>query len=336
MNSNSVTIAVDVMGGDNYPEAALLGINIFLKTNKNVKFLLFGDENLIQKYLKSYPLLNEFCEVIHVEEKIGDNWKVVEALRNGKNTSMWQAISAVAENKAGAVVSAGNTGALMAISKMVLKMLPKIDRPAIINYLPTKKNPFVILDLGANATCTPENLLQFAVMGDAFSKVVVDVKEPRISILNIGSEEMKGNSTVQEAAKLMTDHKKLNYVGFVEGDQLFDGNIDVVVTDGFSGNIALKVAEGTSKFLAWWLKKPLKKSILAKIGFLFLIPSLLKIRHSIDPRKYNGAMLIGLNGISVKAHGGSDKIAFASAIDATYKLIKGKVNKKIEEELNVE
>lgn len=336
MSKRSITIAIDAMGGDKAPQAIIRGINIFLKKNRNIKFLVYGDKDKLNSLIRPNSRINKFCTIVHTSSQIGDEWKVFEACKNGKGTSMWEAINAVKNGEADAVISAGNTGALMAISKMLLKTLPGIDRPAIINCLPTKKlEPVVMLDLGANSDCTPEILHQFAIMGGAYAKVVNNKLKPKISLLNIGSEQIKGNVTVQETANLLKENKRINYTGFVEGDKILDGNSDVIVTDGFTGNIALKVLEGTAKYTMWHFSRMIKKSTMAKVGLTFLLPSLLRLKNVVDPRRYNGAMLIGLNGVSVKSHGSSDKISFSSAIMATSKLISGKVNQKIVEELKL-
>ena len=340
MTKECITIAVDAMGGDNAPNATIAGINLFLSNlkSKNVKILVFGDKAKIKELAKPDTFFYDFCTIEDTKDVIGANWKVSEALRQGKDSSMWKAIQSVAEGKADAVVSAGNTGALMAVSRKVLKMLPNIERPAIVGTLPTKKDPVVMLDLGANSTCTPQNLVQFAIMGDAFSRAILDKVNPKVAILNIGSEEVKGNTVVQQASEILMRYKDkqvLNYEGYIEGNEIYDGKVDVVVTDGFSGNIALKILEGTAKYVVWSFKSAIAKSILAKIGLAFFIPVLLKLRKQTDSRRYNGAMLIGLNGISVKAHGSSDKVAIASSLDAAYKLVKSKVNSRIEEELKI-
>lgn len=336
-----ITIAVDAMGGDNAPTAIIEGILLFLlkMKGKNVKLLIFGNKTKIELLSRNNKLFNRYCEIIDTKEaKIDSNSSVLDALRTGRESSMWKAVESVKNKEADAVISAGSTGALMAISKKLLGMLEgiSIDRPSIVGVIPSKKKPIVILDLGANATCTAEVLAQFAVMGDAFAKAILDNVDPKVALLNIGSEDIKGNQVVQEAAKILSNYKEnniLNYVGFVEGNQIFDGDVNVIVTDGFSGNVALKVLEGTTRFVVWNFKKAIKRSIVSKLGLFFLLPSLLKLKKKADTRRYNGAMMIGLNGITLKAHGSSDKVSMFFSLNAAYKVVKGNINDKILKEL---
>ena len=338
--SNNVVIALDAMGGDDAPIIVIDGDNIALKKLPNVSFKIFGDANVISPLLKAYPKLLAVSEIVHTTHKILNEDKPAEALRNGRESSMRLAINSVKDLKCHAVVSAGNTGALMAMSKFVLNTIPGISRPAITTMVPTRKQPCVLLDLGANSECSKEQLIQFAFMGDAFAKTMLNIDKPRIGLLNIGSEALKGNSLVQETSELLTSYPHINYVGFAEGNDIFQGNFDVIVTDGFTGNIALKVLEGTASFIKYKILNIFTNSIfsfLPKIGFIFLYLfsfwKINRIKNEIDPRNYNGAMLIGLNGISVKSHGGADKKSFASAINVAYQLILGDVNKKIQDEL---
>lgn len=340
---SKITIALDVMGGDNAPASVIEGINIFLEDksldHSQLQLLLFGDESRVRSCGASLSAkAKEVCKFINVSGKVLDTWKVAEALRKGKGTSMWEAVQSVASNQANAVVSAGNTGALMAISKVVLKMLPGINRPAIIAMLPSgvEGRTLIMLDLGANTTATAENLVQFAVMGDAYCRLVAKVRKPKIALLNIGSEDIKGHMSIRQAGlqlEQLASQKTLDYVGFIEGNHLFSGVAEVIVTDGFSGNIGLKIIEGTSKYILDMIKGSIKRSILAKLGLMFLLPIALKLKRKVDYRRYNGAMLIGLNGICVKAHGVSDKAAMANAISNAYKLAFGKVNSKIQEDI---
>lgn len=337
-----ITVAVDVMGGDNAPNSVIEGINTIVAQKSintaDVQFLLYAvEQDLVSSGAKLSAEASSVCEFIYTSARVSDNWKVTEALKRGPGTTMWEAVNAVATQKAQSVVSAGNTGALMAISKMLLKTLPNIARPAIIGRLPSSDGKTIImLDLGANTTCVGENLVQFAVMGDAYCKVISKIKKPRVSILNIGSEDIKGLVSVRAAGKALQKYNELgiiNYVGFLEGSKLFSNEVDVVVSDGFSGNIGLKIVEGTSKYVLDMLKKSVKNSLLAKLGMLLLLPALKGIRKQVDYRNYNGAMLIGLNGISVKAHGVSDRLGMANAILNAYHLAEGDINSKILEEL---
>jgi glycerol-3-phosphate acyltransferase PlsX len=237
------------------------------------------------------------------------------ALRSGRRSSMRLAIDAVADAKADCVVSAGNTGALMAMAKFALKTLPGIDRPAIASFFPTMRGESVMLDLGANIECDAENLVQFALMGDAFARTVLGLVHPTVGLLNVGSEDLKGNDAVRAAAtKLRSPDAPVKFHGFIEGNDIAAGTVDVVVTDGFTGNIAVKTAEGTARMFGEFMRAAFKHSVLARIGYLFAADALKKMRLRIDPRRYNGAMLLGLNGIVVKSHGGADALGFANAI----------------------
>jgi glycerol-3-phosphate acyltransferase PlsX len=337
--ADKVVIALDAMGGDKAPNIVIDGACRFLKKNKdkNVYFKIFGNKDIIEPLIKKGSILIGNYDLTHTESKISSNDKPSEALRNGRESSMRLAINCVKNDEAKAVISAGNTGALMAISKFVLNTIEGIDRPAICTFVPTRKNPCVLLDLGANSQCSKEQLLQFAIMGDAFVKSVLNTQNPKIGLLNIGSESIKGNELVQQSAELISQNKNINYIGFAEGDDIFTGNFDVIVTDGFTGNVALKVLEGTAKFIKFKLSLIFKNSIFAKIGLglLFLLSAtrIIKIVNEIDPRNYNGAMMIGLKGISIKSHGSADKKSFASAILVAYKLIISNVNEKISTQL---
>ena len=337
--SKKTIIALDAMGGDKAPYIVVDGANLFLKQHKDVYFKIFGDEDLIKSLIKKDSLLESCCEIIHTKSKISSDDKPSDALRRGRDSSMRLAINSVQDGLSQAVISAGNTGALMAISKFVFNTLDGIDRPAITTYVPTRKSPCILLDLGANSQCSKEQLVQFAIMGDAFAKSILNLENPRIGLLNIGSESIKGNDLVQATADLLSKQNGINYVGFAEGDDIFTGDFDVIVTDGFTGNIALKVLEGTARFIKFKLSLIFKNSIFGKIGlgFLFLFSSLkiIKIANEIDPRNYNGAMMIGLKGISIKSHGSADKKSFASAILVAYKLINANINHKISTQLSL-
>ena len=336
---NKTIIALDAMGGDKAPHIVLEGASLFLKQYKNVYFKIFGDKDLIQQLIKKNSLLDSCSEIIHTKSKIFSDDKPSDALRKGRDSSMRLAINSVQDGLAQAVVSAGNTGALMAISKFVFNTLDGIDRPAIATYVPTRKSPCILLDLGANSQCSKDQLLQFAIMGDAFAKSILNLDNPKIGLLNIGSESIKGNELVQSTSDLLSKQNGINYIGFAEGDDIFTGNFDVIVTDGFTGNVALKVLEGTAKFIKFKLSLIFKNSIFAKIGLciLFVLAGLkiVKIIKEIDPRNYNGAMMIGLKGISIKSHGSADKKSFASAILVAYKLINANVNHKISTQLSL-
>jgi glycerol-3-phosphate acyltransferase PlsX len=313
--SASIIIALDVMGGDQAPRMVLKGADKALKRYPQAQFLLYGDEAKITPLLAKMPRLTHCSTIHHTDELVTNEAKPSVALRSGRRSSMRLAIDAVADGKADCVVSAGNTGALMAMAKFALKMLPGIDRPAIASFFPTMRGECVMLDLGANVECDADNLVQFALMGDAFARTVLGLVHPMVGLLNVGSEDLKGNDAVRAAAaKLRSGGMPVKFHGFIEGNDVAAGTVDVVVTDGFTGNIALKMAEGTARMFGEFLRAAFKHSILARIGYLFAMDALKKMRERMDPRRYNGAMLLGLNGIVVKSHGGADALGFANAI----------------------
>jgi glycerol-3-phosphate acyltransferase PlsX len=323
-------IALDAMGGDNAPQSVVDGAAIALNRYPEIEFMFFGDEKILTKLVGKHAKLAKKSAIIHSEIAISPEEKASLALRQAKTSSMGMAIDAVKTGAADAVVSAGNTGALMAISKISLRTLAGIDRPAICSLFPTVKGQSVMLDLGANSECTAENLFQFAVMGEAFCRVVLARKDPSIGILNIGSEAGKGIDSVRRAADLLQNTSlPLNFYGFIEGNDIAAGVVDVVVTDGFSGNIALKTAEGAGKLCADFLKKGLTSSPRARLGALLAKPALKSIFKKIDPRSHNGGMFIGLNGIVVKSHGGTDEVGYANAIEVTRNLVQDKINEQI-------
>lgn len=323
------------MGGDKAPQCVVEGAQIIAKSNPNIKFLLFGDSAKIDPILQKCAELKEQSSLIHTEEFISADEKPSVALRKGTKSSMRLAINAVKDGEADVVVSAGNTGALMAIAKIVLRPLPSIDRPAIVTSIPNqKKTATVLLDMGANVECGSDVLFQFAVMGHAFARVVLKIEQPTIGILNVGSEELKGSDAVKVAATLLKESElKDSFHGYVEGDDILKGTVDVVVTDGFSGNITLKAIEGTAKMISGFIKEGFKSSIFGKIGYLFAGYSIQKAIKRTDPRLHNGAMLIGLNGVAVKSHGGTDAFGFSNAIKVAISLVENKINEKITEEL---
>jgi glycerol-3-phosphate acyltransferase PlsX len=323
-----------VMGGDNAPDMVLKGADLALVRFPDLHFLLFGDQVAIAAQLESLPRVKAASTVMHAEDVITADAKPSAAIRAGKQSSMRLAIDAVSQGKADCAISAGNTGALMAIAKIVLKTMPGIDRPAIAAFMPTRKGETVLLDLGANVECDADNLVQFALMGDAFARTVLGLVKPTIGLLNIGSEELKGNESVREAnTRLREGVPGLNYYGFVEGDDIGAGTVDVVVTDGFTGNIALKTIEGIVKLYGEYMRGAFASSWMARIGYIFARPALARLRERVDPRRYNGAMLLGLNGIVVKSHGGSDALGFANAIGVAHDLMANGFLARIREEL---
>lgn len=313
--TKTVTIALDVMGGDDAPEIVLRGADIARERFPFVRFLLFGVEARMADVMSGLPRLGEASRIIHTDVVIASDAKPSVAVRSGRRSSMRLAIDAVADGTARAVVSAGNTGALMAMAKLSLRTLPGIDRPAIAAFFPTARGESVMLDLGANVECSAENLLQFAIMGDVFARTVLGVAKPTIGILNIGAEDLKGREELRVAAAMIrATHLADCFHGFVEGDDIAAGTVDVIVADGFTGNVALKTAEGTARLLGHYLRESFKHSSWGKLGYLFARPAISRFRGRTDPRRYNGAMFLGLNGIAVKSHGGTDALGFANAI----------------------
>ncbi len=328
-----LTLSIDAMGGDNAPDMVLEGIQVALKKHPNLKFLLFGDEVKLKKSLGRYSIAAAASEIFHTPDVITNEAKVAQALRSGRNSSMRLAINAVGAGDAAGVVSAGNTGALMATAKFVLKTLPGIDRPAMPAYFPTMRGKSVMLDLGANVECDAENLVQFAVMGEVFARIGLNIENPSVGILNIGVEDLKGRKSVKDAATILqASDLPIKFHGFVEGDDIAKGTVDVIVTDGFTGNIALKTAEGTAKMFATFLKDALTSSPLSMLGALLAKPALNKLKDHMDPRRYNGAMMLGLNGVCVKSHGGTDGLGYAHAIDVAAELVKHNINDAIKED----
>jgi len=340
----NLVISLDGMGGDDAPQIVVEGAHLARKKYPDAEFIIFGDENKIRPLIKNYPGLENVMEVRHTLDRITSEDKPSTALRNGRNSSMRLAINAVGEGEAHCVVSAGNTGALMAIAKFVLKVLPGITRPAIATHLPTKVagHGVVMLDLGANVECDPKNLLEFGVLGGVFSREILKIPEPRIGILNIGSESVKGHEVVKAAAELFSAaaHLPGKYIGFVEGDDIGAGTVDVVVTDGFTGNIALKTMEGTARMMASLVKQSFQSSWLMKLGIvlclpgiLVALPAFLALKKRIDPRSYNGASLMGLKGLCIKSHGGTDAVGFAHAIGVAAEMSLTRFNEIVEQEL---
>ncbi|MEZ5825041.1 MAG: phosphate acyltransferase PlsX [Geminicoccaceae bacterium] len=323
-------LALDAMGGDDAPAMVIDGAALAFERDPEIRFLMVGDENRLRPLLARHHALEAACEFRHTEEFVAGDAKPSTALRQGRNSSMRLAIDAVRDGQAAAAVSAGNTGALMAMAKVVLRTLPSIDRPAIASVLPSRQRPVVMLDLGANVDCSAENLLQFAVMGEVFARAVLDVEKPRIGLLNVGTEEVKGDNVVREAATLLRDSGlDIDYAGFVEGNDVIDGSVDVVVTDGFTGNVALKIAEGTASLYAGALRTAFRSSLRGKLAYLLGRSALGGLRAKFDPRLYNGAMFLGVNGVVVKSHGGTDAVGFATAIKAAVDIARRGTNERI-------
>lgn len=313
--SGHLTIALDAMGGDLGPEAVVPGAALALQKNKDLHFIIYGDAGKIEPFLTQHPKLAKVSEVHHTEFAVSPEEKPGVALRTGRQSSMRLAINAVQEKRADCVVSGGNTGALMAMAKLVLRCLPGIERPAIASLLPTVDKEIVMLDLGANLECNAEMLVQFAILGSVYARVVRGHDQPTVGLLNIGSEDAKGHEEIREAAAIL---QRINfpgkYEGFIEGNDIPMGTVDVVVTDGFTGNVALKTAEGVSKLMTTILKRKLKASPIAMFGAILASGALRKLKNEMDPRLYNGGMFLGLDGVCVKSHGGMDAIGFCNAI----------------------
>lgn len=319
------------MGGDNAPGCVIEGINFLEKDiKKDLFFLLYGDERKIERYLLKYPEVRKISKIYHTDVYITGDDKPSLALRK-RDSSMRLAIDALKSGQAEAVISAGNTGALMGIAKMVLKTIPGIDRPALIQLIPNfLGRSTALLDMGANIDCDSTNLFQFAIMGSAFYKAAKNCSNPKIAILNVGSEEMKGNDAVKNASQMLKNScLKDNFLGYLEGDDIMKGLADVVVTDGFTGNVALKAIEGASKFFSGVMKDGFSSSFMSKIGYLLASSGINKAKKKIDHKQHNGAMLVGLNGIVVKSHGNADKVSFVNAIKNTANLVKNKINDEI-------
>lgn len=319
------------MGGDDAPQMTVEGVAQALAMLPHVRVILFGKENEIAPVLATMPTdVQSRVEVRHTEDVVTNDEKPGVALRSGRNSSMRLAINAVGDGEAAGIISAGNTGALMAMAKFVLKTLPGVDRPAIATYFPTRQRDCVMLDLGANIECDAENLVQFAVMGEVFSRNVLGRDKPTIGILNVGVEGLKGNEAVKEASQILQNtHLPIQFYGFVEGDDIGAGTVDVIVTDGFTGNVALKTAEGMVRLVTHFLREALGSSLLAKLGAMLAMPALKAFKQKLDPRRYNGAMFLGLNGICVKSHGGTDAFGFANAIKVAADLVATNVNDEI-------
>ncbi len=326
------TLAVDAMGGDNAPGAVIDGLAIAAMRHPDARFLLVGDE-LVLAPLVSRGRLAQCCTIRHAPDLITSDMKPTAALRI-RRASMRVAIDAVATGEAAGIISAGNTGALMALAKIVIKTLPGIDRPALAALVPSARGDVVMLDLGANAVCDTRNLVEFAVMGDVFARAVLGLPSPSIGLLNIGSEELKGDERVRQAAEVLrASHVAPQFHGFVEGDDIAAGTTDVVVTDGFTGNVALKTGEGALRLIFALLKQVFSGSLAGRIAYLIARPGLERLREWVDPRRYNGAIMLGLNGVVVKSHGGTDAEQFAYATDVAIDMVVHRFNDRIREGL---
>jgi len=329
-------IAVDAMGGDVGVAVMLAGTARARRRFEGMQFFLVGDEAQIREGLKTHPNLTAASEIVHAPEVIRPDEKPTTAIRRAKTTSMGIAIDLVKQGKAGAAVSAGNTGALMAMSKLALRTMPGIDRPALAAMIPSLgETDTIMLDLGANTECDARNLVQFAVMGAAYARTALDLEAPRVALLNIGTEDLKGTEEIRDAAAQLraAPHLPLNFTGFIEGNTLSRGEVDVIVCDGFSGNIALKTMEGTARFVADLLRRAFQSSTRSKIGFLVSRPATELLRHHLDPNNHNGAVFLGLNGLVVKSHGGANELGIDNAIGLAAKLVRDDLTRRITEDL---
>lgn len=313
-------LAIDAMGGDHAPESVLAGLDLAAERHPGAKFLLVGDEARLLPLLESHPRARAACIIRHAAVAIPGEMKPTLALRL-RGSSMRVAIDAVAAGEVQGVVTAGNTGALMALAKIVIKTLPEIDRPALAAITPSARGDVVMLDLGANITCDSRNLIEFAIMGDAFARAVLGLPSPSIGLLNVGSEELKGDDRVRQASEVLRADAGINFHGFIEGHDITAGTVDVVVTDGFTGNVALKTGEGALKLMGSLLKQVFTSTVPARLGYLLARPALDRLREWMDPRRYNGAILLGLNGVVVKSHGGTDAMGFAHAVDVAMDMV---------------
>ena len=334
--SKMINIAVDAMGGDNSPQKIIDGIEIHHKESKNIYYKLFGDKNIIDPIINKKSIDKGVYEIIHTDEKIKGEDSAFTAAKRGKNTSMWLAIESVKQKLSDIVISAGNTAALLVIAKLNLKMIENIDKPALSGLWPSKKGMSVVLDLGANIECSDKNLIDFAVMGSSLFKSLFPEDKPKVALLNIGSEELKGNDVIKSTYQKLNQIKneEFQFKGFIEGNHLMDGDVNVIVADGFTGNVALKTAEGTANFIISELKDVMTGSVLGKISSLLNIANLKKFKKRLDPRLYNGAIFIGLDSPVVKSHGGTDFIGFSNSLSVCSKIIKGNLIEKIKKNIN--
>ena len=332
--SNLIKIAVDAMGGDGSPKKIVDGIIHNHKSHHENYFKIFGTENEINKYIDN-KIDKNFYEIVDTKNVVKSTDSPLEAAKRGKDTSMWLSIESVKKKESDIVISAGNTGALLVIAKLNLKMIENIDKPALSALWPNKKGMSVVLDLGANIECSSKNLVDFSIMGAALYKSLYPQENPNVALLNIGSEELKGNEIIKETFQNLNEKQlnNFNVSGYIEGNELMNGEVNVIVSDGFTGNVALKTAEGTANFITNELKKALSGTILGKISSILNISNLKKFKKRLDPRLYNGAIFIGLDTPVVKSHGGTDYIGFSNSLDVCNRIIKGNLIDKIKENI---
>tara|TARA_B100001250_G_scaffold408194_1_gene430163 strand:- start:670 stop:1680 length:1011 start_codon:yes stop_codon:yes gene_type:complete len=330
-----ITIAVDAMGGDDSPNKVIKGISIHHKTSNETNYKIFGNEKFIYPLLDKYKIPKKIIEIIHTEKNVENEDSALSAAKKGKDTSLWLAVDSLKSNITDGIVSAGNTGAFFVIAKLNLKMIENIDKPALSGLWPNKIGYNVVLDLGANIECNEKNLIDFSLMGSALHKALFENENPKVALLNIGSEEIKGNTVIKNTYQKLNETKNSLYEfhGYIEGNHIMDGKVNVIVTDGFTGNIALKTAEGTANFITSELKKTFTSNIIGKISSLMNRNNLLNFKKKLDPRLYNGAILLGLNKPVIKSHGATDALGFANSLKVCEKTIKGKLIDKIRENI---
>ena len=337
--SKKISIAIDAMGGDNSPDKVIGGVKIFLnKYNSNSDFILniFGKEEVINNCLKKFKVKSNHINIINSNSVVSDEESPIKAVKNSKNSSMWKCIEHQLQGKSDVSLSAGNTGVLLVISRMILKMINEVSKPALAGLWPNNNGTNIVLDLGANIECNDQNLIDFAELGSALFKSLYPNDKPKVSLLNVGSEEIKGTEILKKASarlKNLSNDDNFIYKGYIEGNNIMGGDTNVIVTDGFTGNIALKTAEGTAKFITKNLKQYLTENIASRISLIFSYFSLKKFKEKFDPRKYNGAIFLGLNGPVVKSHGGIDSLGFYHSIDLCYKIVKGDLMTQIKKNL---
>ena len=331
----NITIAVDAMGGDDSPKKVIDGINHNFNNNGNIFYRIFGNSEIIEKNIpKSLPS-NSF-EIIHTIDEVKGTDSALSAAKRGKNTSMWMAIDSVKNKHSDIVLSAGNTGALFVIAKLNFKMIENIDKPALAGLWPNKIGTNIVLDLGANVECNEKNLIDFSLMGSALYKALFPKDEPKVALLNIGSEEIKGNDIIKNTFKKLNEQTSniYKFKGYIEGNEMMNGDVNVIVTDGFTGNVALKTAEGTANFITTELKKAMQGNFIGKISSILNLSNLKKFKKRLDPRLYNGAILLGLDSPVIKSHGSTDYIGFSNSLNLCEKIVSGKLIEKIKHNID--
>ena len=333
--SKKITIAVDAMGGDNSPEKVINGISIHFKNSQNIFYKIFGNSEKIKKIIPSSLPTNSY-ELTHTEQEVKGTDSALSAAKRGKDTSMWLTINSVKNNESDIAISAGNTGALFVIAKLNLKMIENIDKPALSGLWPNKNGTNIVLDLGANVECNEKNLVDFSLMGSALFKALFPEETPKVALLNIGSEEIKGNEIIKNTYKAITNqnNKIFEFKGYIEGNEMMNGDVNVIVTDGFTGNVALKTAEGTANFITNELKKVMTGSFIGKLSSMINIKNINKFKKRLDPRLYNGAIFLGLDSAVVKSHGSTDHIGFANSLSLCEKIVSGNLIDKIKQSID--